>query len=69
MLILLAALAAGAAALAALWILKGREISSFIDRYWTVETRSGPIQSVAFVCNGLNGPGPGFHRPVTMDER
>ena len=55
MLILLAALAAGAAALAALWIFRGREISSFIDRYWTVETRSGPVQSIAYEGNGTGG--------------
>ena len=35
-LILLATLAMGAAALAALWIFRGREISSLIDRYWTI---------------------------------
>ncbi len=55
MLILLAALAVGAAALAALWILRGREISSFIDRYWTVETRSGPVQSIAYEGSGTGG--------------
>ena len=55
MLILLAALAVGAAALAALWILKGREISSFIDRYWTVETRSGSLQSIAYEGSGTGG--------------
>jgi len=55
MLLLLAALAVGAAALAASWIFKGREISSFIDRYWTVETRSGPIQSVAYEGSGTGG--------------
>ena len=55
MLILLAALAVGAAALAALWIVRGREISSFIDRYWTVETRSGPVQSIAYEGSGTGG--------------
>ena len=55
MLLLLAALAVGAAALAALWIFWGREISSFIDRYWTVETRSGPVQSIAYEGNGTGG--------------
>jgi hypothetical protein len=54
-LILLVTLAVGAAALAALWIFRGREISSFIDRYWTVETRSGPIQSIAYEGNGTGG--------------
>ena len=47
MLMLLVIVAAGAATLAALWIFRGREISSFIDRYWTVETQSAPIQSIA----------------------
>ena len=54
-LILLVTLAVGAAALAALWIFTGREISSFIDRYWTVETRSGSIQSIAYEGNGTGG--------------
>jgi len=54
-LILLITLAVGAAALAALWIFRGREISSFIDRYWTVETRSGSIQSIAYEGNGTGG--------------
>ena len=53
--ILLVTLAAGAAALAALWIFRGGEISSFIDRYWTVETRSGSIQSIAYEGNGTGG--------------
>ena len=60
---LLVIVAAGAATLAALWIFRGREISSFIDRYWTVETQSAPIQSIAYegsgtggtlICNGVN---------------
>jgi hypothetical protein len=55
MLVLLVIVAVGAAALAALWIFRGREISSFIDRYWTVETRSGPIQSIAYEGNGAGG--------------
>jgi len=63
MLILLAVVAAGAAMLAALWIFRGREISSFIDRHWTVETQSAPIESIAYegsgtggilICNGVN---------------
>ena len=55
MLILLVIVAAVVAALAALWIFRGREISSFIDRYWTVETRSAPIQSIAYEGNGTGG--------------
>src|SRR6266550_4715132 len=63
MLMLLVIVAAGAAALAALWIFRGREISSFIDRYWTVETQSASIHSIAYegsgtggilICNGVN---------------
>jgi hypothetical protein len=54
-LILLVTLAVGAAALAALWIFTGREISSFIDRYWTVEARSAPIQSIAYEGSGTGG--------------
>jgi hypothetical protein len=63
MLLLLAIVAAGAAICAALWIFRGREISSFIDRYWTVETQSAAIQSIAyegsgaggiFICNGIS---------------
>ena len=55
MLMLLVIVAAGAAALAALWIFRGREISSFIDRYWTVETQSAPIQSIAYEGSGTGG--------------
>jgi hypothetical protein len=54
-LVLLVIVAAGAAALAALWIFSGREISSFIDRFWTVESRSGPIQSIAYEGKGTGG--------------
>jgi hypothetical protein len=43
------------ASILALWIFRGREISSFIDRYWTVETRSAPIQSIAYEGNGTGG--------------
>ena len=52
---LLVIVAAGAATLAALWIFRGREISSFIDRYWTVETHSAPIQSIAYEGSGTGG--------------
>ena len=55
MLMLLVIFAAGAAMLAALWIFRGREISSFIDRYWTVETQSTPIQSIAYQGSGSQG--------------
>jgi hypothetical protein len=54
-LIFLAIVAVGGAALAALWIFRGREISSFIDRYWTVETQSAPIGSIAYEGSGTGG--------------
>ena len=54
-LILLVTLTVGAAALATLWIFKGREISSFIDRYWTLESRSAPIQSIGYEGSGTGG--------------
>lgn len=54
-LILFVTLAVAAGALAGLWILKGREISSFIDRYWTVETQSAPIKSIAYEGSGTKG--------------
>ena len=53
--ILLLIIAVSAAALTALWIFRGREISSFIDRYWTVETQSAPIQSIAYEGSGTGG--------------
>jgi hypothetical protein len=53
--ILLVLVALVAATLAALWIFRGREISSFIDRYWTVETQSAAIQSIAYEGSGTGG--------------
>src|SRR5215831_11529768 len=43
------------ASILALWIFRGREISSFVDRYWTVETRSAPVQSIAYEGSGTGG--------------
>jgi len=76
-LILLVILTACVASLAALWIFHGREISSFADRYWTVETQSEPIHSIAYegsgaggilICDGvsfsLNDLGPGLSLSV-----
>src|SRR5215475_5986277 len=54
-LILLAILLVGVAALAALWSFRGREISSSIDRYWTVEIRTVPIQSIGYEGSGTGG--------------
>jgi hypothetical protein len=54
-LILLLIVAVCVASLAALWIFRGREISSFIDRHWTVETESVPIHSIAYEGTGSGG--------------
>jgi len=53
--ILLVILAISAALLLALWIFYGREISSFSDRYWTVETQSVPIHSISYEGSGSGG--------------
>ena len=63
--------------MASLWIFRGREISSFVDRYWIVETQSEPIHSIAYegsgtggilICDGvsfsLNDLGPGLSLSV-----
>jgi len=55
MLIFLAILAAAVGALAGLWIFQGAGISSLVDRYWTVEIRSIPIQSIAYEGSGSGG--------------
>jgi hypothetical protein len=55
MLILVVIVAAGAATFAALWIFRGREISSFIDRYWTVQTESVSLQSISYEGSGTGG--------------
>jgi hypothetical protein len=55
LLILILAFGIATAGLAALWIFRGRDISSFIDRYWTVETKSGPIHSIIYEGNGTGG--------------
>src|SRR5213594_1238406 len=83
-LIFLAIVAVGGAALVALWIFRGREISSFIDRYWTVETQSVPIHSIAyegsgaggiFICDGVSfslsdlGPGVSLSVGSTKDNQ
>jgi hypothetical protein len=54
-LLLLVVFAVCVGSLAALWIFCGREISSFVDRYWTVETGSTPIHSVAYEGSGTGG--------------
>src|SRR5262249_8402148 len=42
-------------ALLAIWILRGREISSFIDHYWTIEIESTPIHAMAYEGSGTGG--------------
>lgn len=54
-LVLLVIVTLSAAVLAALWIFRGREISSLVDRYWTVEARSAPIRSIAYEGSGTGG--------------
>lgn len=54
-LVLLVIVVVVATGLLALWIFRGRETSSFIDRYWTVETQSTPIQSIAYEGSGTGG--------------
>lgn len=54
-LIPLGTLVVGAAAVAVLWIFRGREISSFLDRYWTTEIQSTPIQSIKYEGSGSGG--------------
>lgn len=54
-LVLLVILVICVAALAALWIFCGRQISSFLDRYWTVETNSTPIHFIAYEGGGIGG--------------
>jgi hypothetical protein len=54
-LILILILGVCAALLMALWIFRGREISSFIDRYWTVETGAAAIRSITYQGSGTGG--------------
>ena len=42
-------------AAAAIWIFGGRQLSLLVDRYWTVETASLPIHSVAYEGSGTGG--------------
>ena len=62
-LVVLVILAVGIGGLAALWIFRGPEISSLIDRNWPMETQSTPIQSIAnegsetdgtLICDGVS---------------
>jgi hypothetical protein len=42
-------------AILALWILGGRQISLFVDRFETIEIASAPIHSVAYEGSGTGG--------------
>src|SRR6266481_4016227 len=67
-LILFVIVAAFAASLGALWIFRGREISSFVDRYWTVESQSAPIHSVVYEGNGTGGTLMFNDIPLSLNE-
>jgi hypothetical protein len=54
-LILFLILAGCAALVMAVWVFRGRDISAFVDRYWTVETDSVPIRSIAYEGSGTGG--------------
>jgi hypothetical protein len=54
-LVVLVIRAVGIGGLAALWIFRGREISSLIDHYWPLETQSTPIQSIAYEGSETGG--------------
>jgi hypothetical protein len=54
-LIRLALIMSLAVALLALWVFRGREMSSCVDRYWTVETESVPIHYIAYEGGGTGG--------------
>ena len=66
--VLLVIVAVGAAAVAPLWIFRGREISSFVDRYWTVESQSAPIHSAAYEGNGTGGTLMFNDIPMSLNE-
>src|SRR5438067_10920842 len=53
--VLLSTLAVSVAALAALWTFRGREMSSFIDRNWTVGIKFIPIHSITYEGSGTGG--------------
>jgi hypothetical protein len=67
-LILLAVVILFAIALSALWIFRGPEISSFIDRYWTIETESAPIRSIAYEGSGTGGILTVNHFSLSLNE-
>lgn len=54
-LILLVIVVVGGVVVTALWIFRGREIASFVDRFWTAESQFAPIQSIAYEGSGAGG--------------
>jgi hypothetical protein len=55
-------------ALLALWIFRGHEIASFVDRSWTVESQSAPIHSVVYEGNGTGGTLVFNDIPMSLNE-
>ncbi len=54
-LITLAILVGSIAAVSAIWIFGGRQLSLFIDRYGTIETASARINSITYEGSGTGG--------------
>ncbi len=54
-LITLAILVGSIAAVSAIWLFGGRQLSLFIDRYKTIETASARINSIAYEGSGTGG--------------
>ena len=54
-LITLAILIACIAALSAMWIFRGRQLSLFIDRFGTIETASARVNSIVYEGSGTGG--------------
>ena len=42
-------------AISATWIFGGRQLSLFLDRFWTIETASSRINSVVYEGSGTGG--------------
>src|SRR6266567_8545963 len=42
-------------AISAIWIFGGRQLSLFLDRFWTIETASSRINSVVYEGSGTGG--------------
>src|SRR5207302_11340419 len=44
-----------AVSILATWIFGGRQLSLFLDRFWTIETASSRINSVVYEVSGTGG--------------